>query len=73
MGTNIWLLTKGMQFKLPGDLKIINNKGISPRSFRMRWWENPKGKTFEELSFENKFHLPEYTIPPEITREPSLP
>lgn len=66
LAKNIWLLTKGLQFKMPGDLKIINNKGVSPRSFRMRWWENPAGKTFEEMSFESKFHLPEYTIPGEI-------
>ncbi|SHE97849.1 Calcineurin-like phosphoesterase [Mariniphaga anaerophila] len=72
LAKNIWLLTKGLQFKMPGDLKIINNKGVSPRSFRMRWWEDPKGKTFEELSFESKFSLPEYTVPPEITPE-SLP
>ena len=69
LAKNIWLLTKGLQFKMPGDLKIINNKGVSPRSFRMRWWENPTGKTFEELSFESKFQLPEYTIPPEIIPE----
>lgn len=66
LAKNIWLLTKGQQFKLPGDLKIINNKGVSPRSFRMRWWEDPEGKTFEELSFESKFNLPKYTIPREI-------
>jgi hypothetical protein len=57
---------------MPGDLKIINSKGVSPRSFRMRWWEDPMGKTFEEMSFESKFHLPEYTIPQEILPE-SLP
>lgn len=62
----IWLLTKGLQFKLPGDMKIISNKGISPRSFRMRWWEQPEEKTFEELSFENKYELPHYTVPPQI-------
>lgn len=72
LAKNIWLLTKGIQFKMPGDLKVINNKGVSPRSFRMRWWENPLGKTFEEISFESKFHLPEYTIPHEILPE-SLP
>jgi len=65
-GQSIWTLTKGLQFKMPGDLKIINNKGTSPRSFRMRWWEDPKGKTFEEMSFENKYRLPDYTVPPEI-------
>jgi hypothetical protein len=72
LAKNIWILTKGLQFKMPGDLKIINSKGVSPRSFRMRWWEDPMGKTFEEMSFESKFHLPEYTIPQEILPE-SLP
>lgn len=62
----ITILTKGMDFELPGDLKIINNKGISPRSFRMRWWEEAEGKTFEEISFESKFTLPSYTIPEQI-------
>jgi len=66
LARNVWLLTKGVNFKMPGDLKIINNKGISPRTFRMRWWEQPAGKTFEELSFESKFRLPSYTVPPEI-------
>lgn len=72
LARNVWLLTKGLQFKLPGDLKIINNKGISPRSFRLAWWENPHGKTFKELSFESKFELPGYTVPPQIEPE-SLP
>jgi len=66
LARNVWLLTKGVYFKMPGDLKIITNKGISPRTFRMRWWENPAGKSFEELSFESKFRLPSYTVPPEI-------
>ncbi|MDD4225287.1 MAG: metallophosphoesterase [Mariniphaga sp.] len=66
LAQNIWLITKGPQFHMPGDLKIINSKGVSSRSFRMRWWENPVGKTFEEISFESKFKLPNYTIPPQI-------
>ena len=63
---NILLLTKGVDFKMPGNLKIISNKGISPQSFRLRWWENPEGKTFEEMSFESKFSLPEYEIPKHV-------
>ncbi len=59
-------LTKGIDFKMPGDLKIINNKGVSPQSFRMRWWEDPAGKTFEEMSFDSKFVLPQYEIPKQI-------
>src|SRR5690606_10562559 len=72
LSANIWLLTKGLQFKLPGDIKIKNNKGVCPRSYRLRWWENPLGKTFEELSFESKFQMTDYTVPPQILPE-SLP
>jgi len=66
---NIWTLTKGIDFKMPGDLKLINNKGVCSRSFRLRWWENPSGKTFEELSFDSKFVLPSYTIPEQLLPE----
>ncbi len=66
IGKSVLALTKGIDFKLPGDLKIINNKGVSPRSYRMRWWEDPQGKTFEEMSFESKFVLPQYEIPRQI-------
>jgi hypothetical protein len=66
LSKSIIKLTKGIDFKLPGDLRIHNNKGISPRSFRMRWWEDPNGKTFEEMSFESKFVLPDYEIPKQI-------
>ena len=51
---------------MPADLRIVNNKGISPRSIRMRWWESPQDKTFKQISFESKFELPSYTIPREI-------
>jgi len=66
---NIWTLTKGIDFKMPGDLKLINNKGVSSRLFRLRWWENPLGKTFEEMSFDSKFVLPSYTIPEQLLPE----
>lgn len=63
---SVLILTKGIDYKMPGDLKIINNKGVSPQSFRMRWWEEPLGKTFEEMSFDSKFVLPQYEIPKQI-------
>jgi hypothetical protein len=72
LSRNIWLLTRGIQFKMPGDLKIVSNKGISPRTFRIKWWEEPYNKTFGQLSFEAKYQLPEYTIPPQLLPE-SLP
>lgn len=69
LARNIWLVTKGLQYKMPGDLRIVNNKGVAPRSFRIRWWENPAGKTFEELSFESKYKLPSYSVPEQILPE----
>lgn len=68
---NINILTKGIDFKMPGNLKLINNKGVSPQSFRLRWWEDLTGKTFEEISFESKFTLPGYEIPSHLI--PNLP
>jgi hypothetical protein len=69
LSKSISILTKGIDLKMPGDLKIINNKGIAPRSFRIKWWENPKDKTFKEVSFESKCKLPGYTVPKEIIPE----
>ena len=66
LSKSVMILTKGIDFEIPHDLKIMNNKGVSPRTFRMRWWENPLGKTFEELSFESKYQLPHYEVPKQI-------
>jgi len=65
-GKSVWQTTKGLYFDLPKDLTIRNNKKASIRSFRLNWWEPLEGKTFNGASFESKFLLPEYTIPPEI-------
>jgi hypothetical protein len=69
LSKSISILTKGIDLKMPGDLKIVNNKGVIPLSFRLSWWKKPEGKTFREMSFESKFKLPAYTIPPEILPE----
>jgi len=66
LSKSISIITKGVNLKLPCDLKVVNNKGIVPREFRLTWWENPVDKTFYEMSFESKYKLPYYTIPKEI-------
>lgn len=63
---SVWLLTKGVNLKMPTNLTVKNNKGVSTRSFRTQWWEDPVGKTFNVLSFESKYTLPEYTVPVQI-------
>uniref|UniRef100_UPI0032168E47 metallophosphoesterase n=1 Tax=uncultured Draconibacterium sp. TaxID=1573823 RepID=UPI0032168E47 len=63
---SVWLLTKGVSLKMPSDLHVVNNKGVSPRSIRMCWWNGAGDKSFNELSFESKYTLPKYTVPAEI-------
>ena len=62
----IYRLLKGLEYRCPADLIIKCTKGMSRKVFRMNWWESPKNKTFRELSFGNKFILPDYTVPHEI-------
>jgi hypothetical protein len=63
-----WETCKGIDFQVPKNLLIFDDDGRPHRSFRMKWWENPEGKTFKEISLESRFELPAYTIPPEIVK-----
>ena len=67
-----WQTCKGIDFKLPKDLLVFDQTGQAHRTFRSKWWLNPDGMTFQELSFESRFDLPPYTIPPELnnSRQP---
>ena len=69
LSKSISIITKGINLTMPCDLKVVNNKGIVPRAFRLSWWENPDGKTFRKMSFESKYRLPAYTVPKEIIPE----
>jgi len=63
-----WETCKGIDFQLPRDLLVFDDEGRPHRSFRMKWWENPEGKTFKEVSIESRFELPAYTIPRELVK-----
>lgn len=63
----IYKTLKGLEFQCPPDLILKCSKGVSRKVFRMNWWESPEKKSFRQLSFGNKFILPEYTVPSEIT------
>ena len=62
----VYRLLKGLEYRCPMDLILKCSKGLSRKVFRMNWWESPQNKTFREISFGNKFILPDYTIPKEI-------
>lgn len=63
---SFWETCKGVDFQIPKDLLVFDDEGRPHRSFRMKWWMNPEGKTFKEISLESRFELPAYTIPNEI-------
>ncbi len=58
--------TRGVELRLPRDLIIKDDKNIRRTNFRIKWWERPEGKTFNDLNYGNKFVLPNYTVPPEL-------
>jgi len=63
-----WETCKGIDFQVPKNLLIFDDDGRPHRTFRMKWWDNPEGKTFKEISLESRFELPAYTIPREIVK-----
>lgn len=67
--SSLWESCKGLDFQLPKDLLIFDDEGRPHRSFRMKWWDTPEGKTFKDISLESRFDLPAYTIPNEIIRK----
>ncbi len=63
---SVWETCKGVDFKLPKDLLVFDSSGQPHRTFRTKWWINPKGLTFKKISLESRFKLPKYTVPQEI-------
>jgi hypothetical protein len=66
-----WETVKGIDFQIPRNLLVFDDDGRPHRTFRMKWWANPEGKTFKDVSLESRFELPAYTIPPEIVKSRS--
>jgi hypothetical protein len=73
------LLLKGREFNLPNDMVLKDSYGFKRTAYRIKWWEPMEGKGFDEISFGNRFKLPNYTIPNELCypiplyREDELP
>nr|WP_321410316.1 metallophosphoesterase [uncultured Carboxylicivirga sp.] len=57
---------KGIEINLPKDLIIKDSNNITRTNFRVKWWIEPHGHTFDSLSYGNRFSLPKYTIPNEL-------
>lgn len=60
------LLLKGREFAFPDNLVLKDDYGFKRSAYRIKWWEPMNGKSFDEISFGNRFHLPQYTIPSQL-------
>jgi len=60
------LLLKGREFNLPDDMVLKDGYGFKRSAYRIKWWEPMNGKSFEDISFGNRFRLPKYTIPSQL-------
>lgn len=60
------LLLKGREFSLPGDLVLKDGYGFKRTAYRIKWWEPMNGKSFEDISYGNRFKLPNYNIPEQL-------
>lgn len=69
LNTAVDELLKGIEFQLPKDFLLKDDKGIIRRNFRIKWWETAEGKTFKRIAFGNRFKMPAYTIPKELIPE----
>lgn len=61
------VLLKGEEMILPKDLLVKDDAGIIRRNFRIKWWKTLENCTFNEAAFGNRFELPHYTIPHQLT------
>ena len=55
--------TRGVEYCFPPNMIV---KDITKRRkvcFRVKWWVDPYNKTYEELKYETKSHLPDIPIP----------
>jgi hypothetical protein len=54
---------KGIEYPFPSNIVVKDNYKVRRFWFRVKWWEDPYNKSFEQLSFETKFHLPDILVP----------
>lgn len=63
------VLLKGREVRLPEGEKFTDKNGVVRKDMRVKWWLNPDGLTFHELSMPESETVPKTAIPAEITRD----
>ena len=63
------LLLKGRKIPLPAGLCFTDSQGFCRTEKRVRWWEDPRGKSYEELFVLSMYNL---QGDPALMRQPAL-
>ncbi len=57
------LLLNGRELRLPRGHFFSDKSGFRRDEIRLRWWENPRGKTYRQMVFPDSETVPEIPIP----------
>jgi len=60
------LLLNGPELSLPEGYFFTDKSGFSRKDIRLRWWEDPRGRTYREMVFPASETVPEHLIPEEL-------
>lgn len=57
---------KGVEVKMPKGLQFTDTDGNERKHMRIKWWEEPKGKTFRQLATREAHLMPNEEVPKKI-------
>ncbi|HSI83010.1 MAG TPA: metallophosphoesterase [Candidatus Methylacidiphilales bacterium] len=62
------VLLNGVELALPEGHFYSDKQGFRRRFIRLRWWEDPRGKTYRQMVFPESETVPPVIIPEEVIR-----
>lgn len=60
------VLLNGVELGLPKGYFFSDKSGFRRNDIRLRWWENPRGKTYRQMVFPDSETVPDMAIPDEL-------
>ncbi|UCF67397.1 MAG: metallophosphoesterase [Acidobacteriota bacterium] len=62
-------LLKGIEIPLPRGALFRDKDGIARREIRVKWWMNPKDRTYAELSLQPSTSVPKRSVPRRLSHK----
>jgi hypothetical protein len=60
---------KGIEYCFPPNMIVNDTTSLRRMYFRVKWWKKPNNATYDEISFETKFSLPNTTVSDNIIKD----